>query len=52
MKIDPTGELPEPQNPFAAMEVLNKKDGFEMTEIDGQIAQAQRHPDDRGTFLI
>jgi hypothetical protein len=40
MKIDPTGELPEPQNPFAAMETLNKKDGFEATEIDGQIAQA------------
>jgi len=40
MKIDPTGELPEPQDPFAAMETLNKKDGFEMTEIDGQIAHA------------
>ena len=40
IKIDPTGELPEPQQPFAAMEALNKKDGFEMTEIDGQIAQA------------
>jgi len=40
IKIDPTGELPEPQNPFAAMETLNKKDGFEATEIDGQIAQA------------
>lgn len=40
MKIDPTGELPEPQNPFAAMETLNRKDGFEMTEVDGQIAHA------------
>jgi hypothetical protein len=40
MKIDPTGELPEPQNPFAAMETLNKKDGFEMTETDQQIAHA------------
>jgi peroxiredoxin len=40
IKIDPTRELPEPQNPFAAMETLNKKDGFEMTEIDGQIAHA------------
>jgi peroxiredoxin len=40
VRMNPTGELPEPQNPFAAMETLNKKDGFEMTEIDGQIAQA------------
>jgi peroxiredoxin len=39
-KINPTGELPAPQNPFAAMETLNKKDGFELTEIDGQIAHA------------
>ena len=37
-RINPTGELPEPQNPFAAMETLNKKDGFEATEIDHQIA--------------
>ncbi len=40
VKMDPTGELAEPQNPFVAMEALNKKDGFEMTEVDGQIAQA------------
>jgi hypothetical protein len=40
MKVNPTGELADPQNPFAAMETLNKKDGFEMTEIDGQIAHA------------
>jgi len=36
--INPTGELPTPQNPFEAMETLNKKDGFEPTEIDQQIA--------------
>ena len=36
--INPTGELPEPQNVFGAGETLNKRDGFEMTEIDGQIA--------------
>jgi peroxiredoxin len=34
------GELPAPMNPFAAMEVLNKKDGFELTETDQQIAAA------------
>jgi hypothetical protein len=36
--INPTGELPEPQNPFVAMETLNKRDGFELTEVDQQIA--------------
>ena len=36
--VNPTGELPEPQNPFVAMETLNKRDGFEMTEVDQQIA--------------
>ena len=40
LKIDPTGELPAPQDPFAAMETLNKQDGFEVTETDKQIAQA------------
>ena len=38
--INPTGELPEPQNPFAASETLNRRDGFEPTEIDQQIAAA------------
>ena len=38
--INPTGELPEPQNPFVAMETLNKRDEFEVTEIDRQIAAA------------
>jgi hypothetical protein len=40
VKINPTGELTEPQNPFAAMEALNKQDGFEPTETDQQIAAA------------
>lgn len=38
VQTNPTGELPAPQNPFAAMETLNKQDGFEPTEIDHQIA--------------
>ena len=38
--INPTGELPTPQNPFVAMETLNQRDGFEPTEIDQQIAAA------------
>ena len=37
-RINPTGELPEPQNPFLAMETLNKRDGFEPTEVDQRIA--------------
>jgi hypothetical protein len=36
--VNPLGELPEPQNPFVAMETLNKRDGFEPTEVDQQIA--------------
>jgi AhpC/TSA antioxidant enzyme len=40
LQINPTGELPAPQNPFAAMETLNKKDGFEVTEVDQQVAAA------------
>ena len=38
--VNPTGELPAPQNPFAASETLNRLDGFEPTEIDQQIAAA------------
>jgi hypothetical protein len=36
--VNHTGELPEPQNVFVAMETLNKRDGFELTEVDQQIA--------------
>jgi len=38
--VNPTGELPEPQHVFAASETLNQRDGFELTEIDQQIAAA------------
>ena len=40
VEMNPTGELPAPQNPFVAMETLNKQDGFEPTETDNQIAAA------------
>jgi len=40
VEINPTGELPAPQNPFAASEALNRQDGFELTEVDQQIAAA------------
>jgi len=39
-QVNPTGELPAPQNVFAAMETLNQRDGFEPTEIDQQIVAA------------
>jgi len=40
VRINPTGELPAAENPFVAMEILNKQEGFEMTETDQQIAAA------------
>jgi len=40
VRINPTGELPTAENPFVAMEILNKQEGFELTEIDQQIAAA------------
>jgi hypothetical protein len=44
--INPTRELPAPQHCFAAMETLNKKDGFEPNEVDQQVAAAH------GTQLV
>jgi len=38
--INPTGELPAPQNIFAAMETLNRRDAFEPVEADQQIIAA------------
>jgi peroxiredoxin len=38
--INPTGELPSPRNGFEANTVLNKKDGFQLTEVDEQIVAA------------
>ena len=40
MRINPTGELPEPLPPFDANEALNRKDGFQLTEVDKQILAA------------
>jgi len=36
-KINVTGELPEPLDPIAAMEALNKMDGYEITDADKQM---------------
>ena len=37
MRINVTGELPEPLNPMAAAETLNKMDGYEITQADQQM---------------
>ena len=37
MRINPTGQLPEAMNPFAALETLNKTDGYEITAADQQM---------------
>ena len=37
MKINVTGELPEPLDPLAAMTALNKMDGYEVTDADEQM---------------
>ena len=49
--LNPTGELPEPMDPFAASEVLNRRDGFELTEVDQQIA-AEHATQLAGHFLV
>ena len=36
-KINVTGELPEPLDPIAAMDALNKMDGYEITDADKQM---------------
>ena len=38
--VNPTGELAKPTPVFEAMEILNARDGFELTEADQQIAAA------------
>jgi hypothetical protein len=38
--VNPTGELPAPVNIFEAMEAVNKKEGFQPTEVDEKIIAA------------
>jgi peroxiredoxin len=40
MRVDIPEELPEPMNPFAAVELLNKQDNYEITEVDQQMITA------------
>jgi len=40
MRMDLPGELPEPMNPVAGSEILNTKDGYELTEADERMKAA------------
>jgi peroxiredoxin len=37
MRVDVPGELPEPMDPFSAMEYLNKKDDYQITGADQEM---------------
>jgi peroxiredoxin len=51
MKINVTGELPEPLDPMAAIAALNKMDGYEVTDADEQM-QATGMGQLVGEFLL
>ncbi|WP_342238865.1 peroxiredoxin-like family protein [Inquilinus sp. OTU3971] len=51
MKINVTGELPEPLDPMAAAAALNKMDGYEITDADQQM-QATGMGQLVGEFLL
>ena len=51
MKVNVTGELPEPLDPIAAMSALNKMDGYEITDADKQM-QATGMGQLVGEFLL
>lgn len=51
MRMDLPGELPEPMNPVAASDILNKKDGYEITEADQRML-ATGHGQLFGQFLL
>ena len=51
MKINVTGELPEPLDPMAAAAALNKMDGYEITDADRQM-QATGMGQLIGEFLL
>jgi peroxiredoxin len=51
MRVELPGELPGPMNPVAAGELLDKKDGYEVTEADQQMI-ATGHGQLVGQFLL
>ncbi|WFU83888.1 redoxin family protein [Bradyrhizobium sp. CIAT3101] len=51
MQMNLPDELPEPMNPVAASDILNKKDGYEITEADQRML-ATGHGQLFGQFLL
>ena len=51
MRVEIPGELPEPMDPMAAAEILDRKDGYEVTEADQQM-MATGHGQLVGQFLL
>lgn len=51
VRINPTGELPEPLPPVQASEALSRLDGFQPTNTDRNDAQRQ-FPQLKGQFLV
>jgi peroxiredoxin len=51
MRVELPDELPEPMDPMAAAEILDKKDGYEVTEADQQM-MATGHGQLVGQFLL
>jgi peroxiredoxin len=52
MRVDLPGELPEPMNPMAASEVLNTKDGYEITKDDERMMATGSNGQLFGQFLL
>ena len=50
-RVNPKGLLPEPVNAMSANDILNKQDGFQLTEVDQQIVAAHQ-TQLTGLFLI
>ncbi|PDT80340.1 redoxin family protein [Sinorhizobium sp. BJ1] len=51
MRVDRPGELPEPMDPATAADLLNEKDGYELTEAD-QHVRIPGHMQLVGHFLL
>lgn len=51
MLVDLPGELPGPMDPFTAAEMLDKKDGYDITEVDQKMI-ATGHGQLVGQFLL
>ncbi len=51
MRVNVPGEMPEPMDPFAGSEYLNKRDGYEVMDADRQM-MATGHGQLIGQFLL